>query len=834
MGEVYRARDLRLGREVALKILPEAFESDPGRVRRFEREARAASGLNHPNIVTVYEIGSADSISYIAMELVEGKTLREIIAAGPLPVKRLLELSHQIALGLAEAHDAGIVHRDLKPENVMVTRDGIVKILDFGLAKHQPFEGEAGSVETLTQEGSVVGTVGYMSPEQASGQAVDYRSDQFSFGSIFYEMATGRRPFQRRSAVETLAAIINDEPEPPDETNARTPGPIRWIVRRCLSKDPLARYASTQDLAQELRTARDEPAVMSGSWDLPVPGPRPRRFFLFVALAAAICAGATAVFLAATRGVERPAPDFQRLTFGRGAVWSARFAPDGRTVIYGAAWEGDPIRLFSTRTDGRDSSRLDVADADVESVSSQGTIAMLLGRPFFPQNYWAGTLAQAPLAGGAPRETTENVVAADWAPDGNDLAIVRKVGEKQRLEYPAGKVLFETPEWIESIRFSPSGDRIAFLLRGLDVSVETVDLAGRRNVLSRGWKRATTLAWSPDGKEIWFSANERGWREPLYAVDLRGKQRLLLRLPELIILNDVARDGRTLLSLFALRTTMRGLSAGEPMERDLSWHESSLAKAMTPDGKTLLFDEGSEGRFHAIYVRPMDGSPAKQIGEGRSLAISPDGRWVAANSAGRGSAFVLLPCGAGDTKTPDARGHHFEEAAFFPDGQRILLQAIDPGHLPRSFVLDLGTGAMQAIGPEGASCLVVSPDGKDAACELRNGEGAVYPIAGGTSRPIPGLRAGKEKPLLWSADGRSLFVGPRGKPGPSTDPSAAFRIFRLDLATGKRELWHEFAPPNRAGLLIAGYYFAMTPDGRSYAYSYLNAPSDLYLVTGLK
>ncbi|HWC66315.1 MAG TPA: WD40 repeat domain-containing serine/threonine protein kinase, partial [Thermoanaerobaculia bacterium] len=825
---------LRLGREVALKILPEAFAADPGRSRRFEREARAASALNHPNIVTVYEVGSADALPYIAMELVEGKTLRSLLAAGSLPRKRILDLSSQIADGLARAHDAGIVHRDLKPENVMVSADGLVKILDFGLAKRLPFEGEAGSAETLTQEGSLVGTVGYMSPEQASGRTVDYSSDQFSFGSILYEMATGRRPFQRRSAVETLAAVINDDPEPVEAANPGTPGSVRWIVKRCLAKDPLARYASTRDLAQELKVARDDLSTeASASPGRRVIRVRPRRLLFFATLAAAIGAALSVIFLTGSRDGRPPTPDFQRLTFGRGAVWSARFAPDGRTVVYAAAWEGDPIRLFSTRTDGRDSTRLDLGDADVESVSTRGEIAMLLGRPLFPVNHWAGTLARAPIVGGAARETTENVVAADWAPDGNDLAIVRKVGEEQRLEY-RGRILFETPGWIESMRFSPSGDRIAFLLRGLDVSVETVDLAGKHDVLSRGWKRARALAWSPDGREIWFSANERGWRTPIYAVDLRGKQRLVLRLPTWIDLQDVARDGRTLVSLVALRTTMRGLSAGEPAERDLSWHESSLAKAMTPDGKTLLFDEGSEGDFHAIYVRPMDGSPAKRIGEGRSIAISPDGRWVAANAAGRGSAFVLMPTGAGETKVPDARGHHFEEGAFFPDGRRILLQAVDPGRGNGSFVMDLGTGTLQAIGPEGASCLAVSPDGREAACEFRNGEGAICPVAGGPSRPIPGLRAGKERPVLWSADGRSLFVGPQERPGAPPAANAAFQVFRIDLATGNRELWHEFAPPDRAGLMVAGYNFAMTPDGRSYAYSYLNAPSDLYLVTGLK
>jgi eukaryotic-like serine/threonine-protein kinase len=833
MGEVYRARDTRLDRDVALKILPEEFASDPGRVRRFEGEARAASALNHPNIVTVYEVGSADAHAYIAMELVEGKTLREALAAGPLALKKLLDVACQIASGLARAHEAGIVHRDLKPDNVMVSRDGLVKILDFGLAKRMPFEGDAGSVRaTVTQEGSVVGTVGYMSPEQASGQSLDFRSDQFSFGSILYEMATGKRAFQSKSAVETLAAIINAEPEPIEKTNPRFPVPLRWIVGRCLAKEPAARYASTQDLAQELRVVRDHWTELSDTSAAAFVAAAPRRLRLFAAVAAAsVLAGFFVVFFAGRRAGERPIPDFQRLTYRHGIVVSARFAPDGRTIVYGAAWGGAPIRLFSTRTDGRDSNRLDLGDADVVSVSSAGEIAMLLGRPLSPITRWVGTLAQAPLSGGAPRELTEGVADADWSPDGKSLAIVRQIGNIHRLEFPIGKVLYETKGWIEYLRFSPGGDRIGFLVRDADVSIETVDLAGKHRVLTRGWKRGSGLAWSADGSEIWFGANEREWRTPLYAVTLKGKVRLLMRLPTWIRLQDVSRDGQTLVSFQTLRSNILGVASGETQEKDLSWHEGSMVKSLTPDGKTMLFDEGSEGYFHTVYVRPMDGSPAKRIGEGRALAISPDGQWVAANVGGRGSQTVLMPTGAGEPKALGDEGHRFEEAAFFPGGKRILLLAVDPGHADRSYVKDLQTGKMRAVAPEGISCQVVSPDGTETACTGPHGEGAIYSVEGGTSRPIPGFQTGREDPLMWSADGRSLYVGPVAVP---QRWDATLRVFRLDLATGKRELWHEFTPADLTARLAPLYNFAMTSDGKSYAYSFLNGPSDLYLVTGLK
>ena len=266
---MYRARDTRLGREVAVKVLPAALASDPERLKRFEREAQSASSLNHPNIVTIYDIGTSDSVSYIAMELVTGRPLRSMLLQEALPIGEVLQIGVQMAVGLAKAHSVGIVHRDLKPENVMVTEDGLVKILDFGLAKlTQPDSSGGGrtqapTVSGATEEGIILGTVGYMSPEQATGKSVDYRSDQFSLGSILYEMATGRRAFQRASAPQTLAAIIQDEPAPIATLNPKVPAPVRWIVERCLAKEARSRYASTEDLARELATVREHLSEIS-------------------------------------------------------------------------------------------------------------------------------------------------------------------------------------------------------------------------------------------------------------------------------------------------------------------------------------------------------------------------------------------------------------------------------------------------------------------------------------------------------------------------------------------------------------------------------------------
>ena len=491
MGEVYLARDERLGRDVALKVLHEEISGNPARLKRFENEARAASALNHPNIVTIYDVGASGSVAWIAMERVEGKTLREILGAGALPTRKLLPIVVQIADGLARAHEAGIVHRDLKPENVMVTGEGLVKILDFGLAKLAPTGSEEGAgsrgrAETATLPGTVVGTIGYMSPEQAAGEPVDFRSDQFAFGSLLYEMTSGKRAFQGRSAVDTLAAILKGDPKPLAELNPEAPVPLRWIIDRCLCKEPERRYASTRDLARDLETLRDRSSETHGiaavraahPWRLRIAG---------LLTATAVLAGFIGVFFAGKRSDQKAIPDFQRLTFGRGAVVSARFAPDGRTIVYSAAWDGEPVRLFSTRTDGRESRRLDLPDGDVVSVSSLGEIAMLLGRSFESDVDWVGTLARVPLTGGAPREMNEGIVGADWSSDGKNLAIVRDFAGKRRLEFPIGKVLYETEDRIGPPRLSPDGDRIAFWASRAEsnATVETVDLAGKHSRADR-------------------------------------------------------------------------------------------------------------------------------------------------------------------------------------------------------------------------------------------------------------------------------------------------------------------------------------------------------------
>src|SRR5713226_9151311 len=379
MGEVYRAKDARLGRDVALKVLPTDVARDAGRRSRFEQEARAASALAHPNIVAVYEVGESDSSVWIAMELVEGRTVRDLLASGPLAARRALEIGTQVAEGLAAAHAAGIVHRDLKPENLILSRDGYVKILDFGLAKLSERGIAAAEGPTVsagaagTEPGTVMGTVGYMSPEQAAGQPVDFRSDQFSFGSILYEMATGERAFQRKTGVETLAAILREEPKAIAELNPAAPAPLRWTIERCLAKEPARAVKSVRDHLSETSTATitATPARSRRGWLLPAAAA--------LVLGALLGAAALRKLGGAARGSH---PVFSQVTFRRGTIYGARFAPDGKTIVYSAAWDGKPAELFATQADSPESRPLGLPSATLLGASSSSELAILLRRRF--------------------------------------------------------------------------------------------------------------------------------------------------------------------------------------------------------------------------------------------------------------------------------------------------------------------------------------------------------------------------------------------------------------------------------------------------------------------
>ena len=838
MGEVYRAKDPRLGREVAIKVLPATFSADADRLRRFEQEARAAGILNHPNITAVLDIGEHEGAPYVVQELLEGDTLRQLLAAGKLSPRRAIDFSIQIAHGLAAAHEKGIVHRDLKPENVFVTKDGRVKILDFGLAKLTGPRSEDGSLTDLptatagTEPGVVLGTLGYMSPEQVRGKPADSRSDIFSFGAILYEMLSGRRAFHGETAADTMSAILTKEPPDLSETNRNIAPGVERIVRHCLEKNPEERFHSAHDLAFDLQALSAGSLTGAREAALGAAAKSRRRIALPTAVAlaaAALVAGALAGRLL-LRGSAEP-PRFTRLSFRRGLVQSARFAPDGDTIVYGAAWEGGPFETFTTRSEARDSRALGIAPSDVLSVSRTGELAVSLGRRFTIGWENAGTLARLPLDGGAPREVLENVQEADWSPDGKDLLVVREVGGHRRIEFPLGKTLYETSGWISLARIAPAGDRIAFVdhpQRGDNVgSLCVLDRGGRKSVLLQ--KRTVQgLAWSPDGSEIWATAGGN-----LIAVSGAEKTRLLARVPGTNWLLDVSKAGRVLLAHTAIRREIVGLAPGETRERNLSWFDWSYPADLSADGRTVLFDEAnrSSETGYEIYARKTGGEPAVLLGEGSAIALSPDGRWAISILHPFGQTqLTMLPTGAGQPRvlTQDGIRYTNQAAGWLPDGRTVIVAGAEAGHASRIYVRNVEGGAARPITPEGIRIafngIAVSPDGKFVAAIDPQSRPVLYPVAGGPPRPVAGVEPG-ELPVRFDSTGALFVVSPVGV--------LPAQVTRVDVASGRREAWKQLTPLDPAGVFSIDPV-RLSADGKSYVYSYRRLLSELFLVDGLR
>jgi Tol biopolymer transport system component len=839
MGEVYKARDERLKRDVAVKVLPASYSQDADRLRRFEHEAQAAGGLNHPNIMAVYDLGSHEGAPYIVTELLEGETLRARLAGGAIPVRKAIDYAIQTARGLAAAHEKGIVHRDLKPENLFVTNDGRVKILDFGLAKLTQPEGPAAGQTNLptapanTEPGGVVmGTLGYMSPEQVKGKPTDQRSDLFSFGAILYEMLSGSRAFHRDSAAETMSAILREEPPDLSSSNKNVQPGLERIVRHCLEKNPEERFYSARDVAFDLEALSGLSGAATAATAAPPSG---RRRLLPAAAAAAILAALVCLplgFLAGKgRGAATP-PRFRQLTFRRGTVWTARFGSDGKTVLYSASWDANPTEVFVGSPDSPESRPLGFAGADVLAVAPSGDVAISLKSFVSGEFMRTGTLARASATGGgAPREILEGVEAADWAPNGQDLAVVRGAGGGTRLEYPIGKTVYETHGWIGNPRVGPGG-RVAFMEHpgvGDDGGFPAVIGAdGKMTALTKAFGSCQGLAWSPDGREIWFTAAEVGNRS-LYAVSLSGKLRTLTMVTGSLTLQDVSKDGRALLIDETRRLGCSALAPGAKKERDLSWLDWSRPVAFSRDGKTILFYESGEGGGpgYSTYVRATDGSPAVRLGEGQALGITPDGAWAASVLHKLTDPRVLLyPTGAGQAKPLTPSGLRFRQGfRFMPDGRHVLSGGAEEGKGDRVYLLDVEGGKPRPVTPENYRAVgPITTDGRRFVTRTPEGATVIYPVEGGEPVAAKGFDAG-DVAVGWTADDRVLYVvQTRG---------LGSRIDRLDPLTGRRELWKEIVPADPTGIVRISSVL-VSPDGSFYGYAYSRVLSNLFLVEGLK
>ncbi len=857
MGEVHQARDTRLDRTVAIKILPAHLSDDTVRRQRFEREAKAVSGLNHPHICTLYDIGRQGGVDFIVMEYVEGVTLAARLEKGPLPTTEVLEYGIQLASALDKAHRNGVTHRDLKPGNIMLTKSG-VKLLDFGLAKAAPplaagetLTNAAAQAHPVTREGAVVGTVPYMSPEQVEGKEVDARSDIFSLGAVLYEMVTGGRAFQGQSDFSVASAILVKDPEPISALQPLTPPALERTVRVCLAKDPDARWQSAGDLCKELRwIAEGGSHAGLPTAGLPIAAAVPHSVrsrvagfsrMLAWALAAIFAIVAAAALLFALRSRRGPEPlAFHQLNFRREAVFQAAFA-EKDTVVYSAAISGNTPQIFMVRPDYPEPKPLGPPGMQLLAVSSKGELAVLIGAKYLWYRLFTGTLARMPLDGGAPREVQEGVRQADWSPDGSQLAILREVGGKDRLEYPIGKVLREVSGYMSDVRVSPRGDRIAYFEhprkwddRG---SVNIVDLAGNNTVVSEGYWSERGLAWSPDGEEILFSASQSGGSFTVYAVTLSGRRRIVYQAPGGLTIQDVARDGRWLATRVDYRYAAMvhtsggvdnnaGTTKGNSEDRDLSWLNTSHARALSQDGHTLLFAETALGTNYAVCLRKTDGSPVVRLGEGWPADLSADGKRALAVVQTRPPQLVIYPTGAGETQQLERGGiENYVTAQWFRDGKRVLINGNEPGKGARFYVQEVDGGDARPVTPEGTRDGRLSTDGQLILARGPEGKYSVYPItkpggeSGGEPRPVTGLN---ETDVLaqWSGDGKSVLVYRRAE--------IPCRLERVDLATGRRTLFKTFAPADRTGLLSMREIF-VTDDLQSYAYTAYYQVSSLFV-----
>ena len=838
MGEVYRAHDHRLDRDVAIKILPASFAQDSDRLKRFEQEARAVGALNHPNILAIYDIGQHEGAPYLVSELLEGEDLRKHMDGSPLPQRAAVEYAAQIAHGLAAAHEKGVVHRDLKPDNIFILRDGRVKILDFGLAKLVPPEALSNTPHSgatlgvtasapATSPGQVMGTVGYMSPEQVRGHIADHRSDIFSFGTILYEMLTGHRAFKRDSSIETMTAILKEDPPELSSTVHNVQPGLERILRHCLEKAPERRFQSARDLAFDLEsltqgTGTTTRALVSARVEV--------NRWRWVAIAMAAVIAALLLFYAGRKTAHKEAGVYKQLTFQRGFITRGRFSPDGESVFFTANWNGLGRRLYTGRAKALNWQSQSNEPLEVVSVSKDGDVLVLRNVQIVSGFAIQATLAMIPATGGSPKDLMDGVQDADFSPDGKTIVVSRVVNGRYEIQSPPGTKLYQPAEgWASDVRFSPDGKSISFFehptmgdARGF---VNVIDQAGKQRKLTAIYSNIAGAAWHPDG-ELWFTASETGLNQALYAVDSRGTVRVVERVPGNLTLLDISAGGRVLLSHDTLRRGLFAYSKKDNREVDLAWFDWSNLRGVSRDGQWVLLDEEGEGggADYTLFLRNINADPPTRLGSGQARDLSPDQKWVLAMPVNEPRKAMLLPTGVGETRTLPGNIEHLG-ARFMADSRHIIFAGRDQQGNLRSYLQDIDGGEPKPITEEGFAGFFLTPDEKKLFVTGPGGKRYLYDLVTKAKEDV--AWSPRQDFVLRFADATSAYVARR-----DPDHPESLEIQKLDLKSGRRTTLRAIRT-EATGLVSLGPV-SITPDGSSYAYSSLRTFSDLFVVDGLK
>jgi serine/threonine protein kinase len=846
MGEVHKARDTRLGRDVAIKVLPAHLSANPELRARFEREARAISQLNHPHICSLHDIGSQDGVDYLVMEHLEGETLAGRLAKGSLPLTDVLRYGSEIASALDCAHRSGIVHRDLKPGNIMLTKGG-AKLMDFGLARPMRLSPVAGALSEsptgsrpITAEGTIVGTFQYMAPEQLEGKETDARTDLWALGCVLYEMATGERAFEGTSQASLIAAILKEQPRPILEVQPMVPAVLRAIVERCLEKQPEERFQSARDLGFALETLGGSGSRCIGTAEM-LPS---RGLSRVPALAAGSVLGAAIIFLAVGLAwwqqwppFRVPAqPTYERITFRQGSVMAARFTPNGREVLYSAAWEEEPLQTYSVSLENLQEQPVGPSGANLLNLTAKGDALLLLGarqRPDVPAtpttaSGFTGTLAVAPWVGQlVPRERLKGVLAADISPDGT-LAVVREEAGRCRLELPPGIVRAETAGTFGPVRFSPTGEFLAFdehpVESELTSRVSLLDLrTGQAKVIIGPSDWLEGIAWN--GSELWCSV-----LDSIVAARPDGSTREVLKLLGYVILEDISPSGRVLVSRHDWRFGLLAFGEEGAPPQIISRDTWPWLEDLAADGR-IVFAEQLNPKTGGLYVASGDGMAAVKVGgEDTSFAsLAPDRPWLASWYQGPPPRIVVLPTGAGEPRELAAAGLEACNGLGWTHDGRILVSGFEAGRGKRIYLQDPEKGSLTPVTEEGIYSDAftppkVSPDGTSFLARSKDGV-VIVPLREQSAEPrlVKGVEVG-EKVVGWCADSRKLFVV-RWGPLP-------LQVWTLDPDTGRREKARTIDPKGYRGPSAENIF--LTPDGKRGAMMTRLWHSELYVVTGLR